>query len=99
MREAGYAAATRLDFDLACRALKRWADEREKRTKLVTISDAEQKAKPKKAVPVFKTLAEVLALEPDEARAVARETGLDDEAMDDLADELLGYLSAGRDRE
>lgn len=89
MAADGYSAATRLDFDLACRALKRWADNREQMTRMVPMSESERNAKPKKAVPVYRTLAEVLALDEDATETALAMSGLTPGEVDAMAEDYF----------
>lgn len=60
----GVPLAVCLDFDLAVRALKRWADRREAATHQVRDHDPKP-AHPMKSVPTYPTLADVLGLDDD----------------------------------
>ena len=62
---AGWPNDVRLDFDFAVRDLKRWADARTNETRLVADHDRSD-GKPKKAVPRYATLADVLGLDGED---------------------------------
>jgi hypothetical protein len=87
---AGYSEATCLDFDFAVRALKRWADRRANETKLVPAPEPPKK--PMRPVPVFETLAEVLALDDRTASLLARTA---DPSIAADAAELLAAMRTG----
>lgn len=60
MREAGYGNDVRLDFDLAVRELKRWADGRRDETVMQDAPRHSAHERPKVAVPKYRTLGEIL---------------------------------------
>jgi hypothetical protein len=59
------------DFDIAVRAIKRWADDRESQVRYVP--DTRSNSKPTVPVPRFRGLVEILALNPDGSTPVAED--------------------------
>lgn len=93
MRRDGYSAADRIDFDLGCRSLKRWADQRQNATKLVDAPEQPHNARPKMTVPVYPTLAAILDLPTDDDIAL-RDVGVSRDDLKAKGDELLDLISA-----
>lgn len=96
MREDGFSTERRLDFDFAVRGLKRWADQRAALTRQVAAPPAP--SKPQATVPLYATLAEVLAL-PTEAETEMARHGLTRHDMETIGRDLLEEVGRQGDDE
>ena len=88
LKRMGISAVVRNDFDYAVRALKRTWDRRRDEVIYVVDTEPTKHRKPKKTVPKYKTLNEILGLNKDGAkpeRLTAAEQALEDKLAKDFA--------------